>query len=338
MHTAQVSGAVRTRVWRDGVVVREGADLDEVSTLLADPANLVWADLSGADHGQLEALADELGFAATAVEDALASAERPKATRHPGHLLFITYATRLEPVGDEPTRSRLGLTKITAFLLPRALVTVRSDDEFDLAEVIRRWDDDIDLLRLGPSALLHGLLDTVVDGHFDTVQALDDMVEDLQDGLFDANNDARLAQQRIFRVRKELVQLRRVVLPMREVVGVILRHRAEGAAGQERLDDWFADLYDHVLRVSEWTESLRDMVSTIVETNLSLADARLNTIMKKLTSWAAIIAVPTAVTGWFGQNVPYLGYGARFGVWLSTGVIVGSALILYWQFRRRDWL
>lgn len=273
------------------------------------------------------------------MEDALASAERPKATRHPGHLLFVTYATRLDSgTPEQATDSRLRLTKITAFLLHRALVTVRSDDEFDVSEVVRRWDEDADLLRIGPAALLHGLLDTVVDGHFETVQALDDVVEDLQDGLFDATTDARLVQQRIFRVRKELVQLRRVVLPMREVVGVILRHREEHVAGQELLDDWFADLYDHVLRVSEWTESLRDMVATIVETNLSLADARLNTIMKKLTSWAAIVAVPTAVTGWFGQNVPYLGFGTRFGVWLSTGIIVGSALLLYWQFRRRDWL
>lgn len=330
---------MRTRVWRDGVVVSEGDDLDQVFDLLNDSDNLVWADLCRPDHAQLQALADELGLAATAVEDALASAERPKATRHPGHLLFVTYATRLDSgTPEQATDSRLRLTKITAFLLHRALVTVRSDDEFDVSEVVRRWDEDADLLRIGPAALLHGLLDTVVDGHFETVQALDDVVEDLQDGLFDAATDARLVQQRIFRVRKELVQLRRVVLPMREVVGVILRHREEHVAGQELLDDWFADLYDHVLRVSEWTESLRDMVATIVETNLSLADARLNTIMKKLTSWAAIVAVPTAVTGWFGQNVPYLGFGTRFGVWLSTGIIVGSALLLYWQFRRRDWL
>lgn len=330
---------MRTRVWRDGVVVSEGDDLDQVSDLLNDSDNLVWADLCRPDHAQLQALADELGLAATAVEDALASAERPKATRHPGHLLFVTYATRLDSgTPEQATDSRLRLTKITAFLLHRALVTVRSDDEFDVSEVVRRWDEDADLLRIGPAALLHGLLDTVVDGHFETVQALDDVVEDLQDGLFDATTDARLVQQRIFRVRKELVQLRRVVLPMREVVGVILRHREEHVAGQELLDEWFADLYDHVLRVSEWTESLRDMVATIVETNLSLADARLNTIMKKLTSWAAIVAVPTAVTGWFGQNVPYLGFGTRFGVWLSTGIIVGSALLLYWQFRRRDWL
>ena len=94
-------------------------------------------------------------------------------------------------------------------------------------------------------------------------------------------------------LRKDLVALRRVVLPMREVVSGLMRHReSEGT-----MRAWYDDLYDHVLRASEWTESLRDMVASIFETNLSLQDSRLNTIMKKLAGWAAIIAVPTAITG-----------------------------------------
>jgi magnesium transporter len=97
-------------------------------------------------------------------------------------------------------------------------------------------------------------------------------------------------------------------------------------------------VYDHVLRASEWTESLRDMVSTVFETNLSLQDARLNNIMKKLTSWAAIIAVPTAVTGFYGQNVPYPGDGSHWGFWVSSIVIVVLAIALYSGFKKRDWL
>ena len=104
-----------------------------------------------------------------------------------------------------------------------------------------------------------------------------------------------------------------MVLPMREVINAVLRHRKDINAPTE-LDPWYDDLYDHVLRASEWTESLRDMVTTIFETNLSLQDARLNTVMKKLTGWAAIIAVPTAVTGYFGQNVPYPGFGKDMGL------------------------
>ncbi len=217
-------------------------------------------------------------------------------------------------------------------------MTVRDNDAFDMKQVISRWEDNADLLHLGGGALLHGLLDVVVDGHFDTVQQLDDAIESLEDGLFEERERTRDTQQRTFRIRKELVELRRVVLPMREVVGAVLRHRTELHKDGNELDGWFSDLYDHAIRAAEWSESLRDMLSSIFETSLSLQDARLNTVMKKLTAWAAIIAVPTAVTGWFGQNVPYPGFQQSSGLVGSTVVIVGIAVTLYVVFKRKDWL
>lgn len=101
---------------------------------------------------------------------------------------------------------------------------------------------------------------------------------------------------------------------------------------------YYQDVYDHVLRATEWTESLRDMVSTILETNLTIQGNRMNLVMKKVTSWAAIIAVPTAVTGFYGQNVPYPGYADRGGFWVSTALVIGLSGLLYLMFRRRDWL
>lgn len=124
---------------------------------------------------------------------------------------------------------------------------------------------------------------------------------------------------------------------MREVINTIMRRRAEGADSVE-LDGWYADLYDHVIRAAEWTESLRDMITTVFETNLSLQDARLNTIMKKLTGWAAIIAVPTAVTGWYGQNVPYPGFQDMAGVVSSAAIIVIVSALLYVAFKRNNWI
>ena len=93
-----------------------------------------------------------------------------------------------------------------------------------------------------------------------------------------------------------------------------------------------------MLRAAEWTESLRDLVSSAFETNLALNDERLNTIMKKLAGWAAIIAVPTAITGWFGQNVPYLGFNEPLGLWLSVAAIVVGSLALYLVFKAKDWV
>ena len=104
------------------------------------------------------------------------------------------------------------------------------------------------------------------------------------------------------------------------------------------LDAYWDDLFDHVLRASEWSDSLRDMVTSLFETNLSLQDARLNEIMKKLAAWAAIIAVPTAITGWFGQNLPYPGFADASGLWFSAVLILAVSCGLYLVFKRRDWL
>jgi magnesium transporter len=101
---------------------------------------------------------------------------------------------------------------------------------------------------------------------------------------------------------------------------------------------YFRDAYDHVIRATEWTESWRDLVTTIVETNLSEQANRMNLIMKKVTSWAAIIAVPTAITGFYGQNVPYPGYGKASGFIVSTLLILGKAIGSYVLFRHKDWL
>ena len=224
--------------------------------------------------------------------------------------------------------------------MPRGLITVRlatePDQGFDIDQVCERFDE-LGGQEFGVGALVHGLLDVVVDGHFEAVQSLDDAIESLEDELFAEGGPKRGLQRRTFGLRKDLVELRRVILPMREVVSSI-QHRRVDAQLSPELDPLYADLYDHVLRASEWTESVRDMVSTVFETNLSLQDARLNTVMKKLTGWAAIIAVPTAITGFYGQNVEYPGNGTLAGFVASTAMIVLLVAALYAMFKRRDWL
>jgi magnesium transporter len=106
----------------------------------------------------------------------------------------------------------------------------------------------------------------------------------------------------------------------------------------EPLHPYYQDIYDHVLRATEWTESLRDLVATILETNLTIQGNRMNIITKKVTSWAAIVAVPTFVTGIYGMNVPYPGFGRASGVEVAFGIMVVLAATLYVVFKRSDWL
>ena len=329
------SAAVRTRLWSDGVLKAENFPLADVSGHLAEQGALVWVDLCNPDETQLTELAGELGLDERAVRDV--DGQRTKATRYATHTFLTVYGTGVGPIIPGDIESRLLTARISIFVLPAAVVTVRHENNplrtvFDIDEVVRRWDDNSDLLRKGSPALLHELLDVVVDEQFDTIQQLDDAIESLEDGLFDDTGDNRTIQRNTYRLRKELVELRRIVLPMREVVNTIRR------SDTAELDGWYADLYDNVIRAGEWTESLRDMITTVFETNLSLQDARLNIVVKKLTGWAAIIAVPTLVTGWYGQNVPYPGFSEVSGVVTSALLSVIASVVLYMMFRRRGWI
>jgi magnesium transporter len=325
------AGGTLTRAWRNGTLEAENFPLAEVSDYLAQEDCVVWADVCSPDTLKLQTIADELSLDPLAVEDAVSRHERPKADRYRTHLFVNSYAVDLDRDSGE-----LRLEEVAAFVLPRALVTVRQDEWFGTDRFVRRWDENPDLIKSGVSALLYGLLDVVVDGHFESAQLLDDEIEALEDRLFEERPHSREVQRRTFALRKSLVQLRRVVLPTREVVNTLMRRDLKLMT--EAMTPYYQDLYDHVLRASEWTESLRDMVTTIFETNLSLQDARLNNIVKKLSAWAAIIAVPTAVTGFYGQNVPYPGYMQWQGFVTSTAITVGLAGAFYLGFRGRGWL
>ena len=321
---------VRTRCYRNGVVCAEGFSLSAVSDHLDHGDALLWIDLCTPAPEDLDLVGEELGLHELAVEDALSPHQRPKLDRYRDHSFLNTYAVRFD-AGS----AAISTSEVSAFLLPNALLTVRKSDDFDIDAVVGRWDSSGDLAKFGVSFLVHGLLDYVVDGYFDAVQSLDDEIEELEDQLF-ATVDQEEIQRRSFDLRKSLVLLRRVVLPMREVVNTLLRrdmHIVEEAMGP-----YFQDVYDHVLRATEWTECLRDLVTSILETNLTIQGNRLNIITKKVTSYAAIIAVPTAITGFYGQNVPYPGFSQHSGFYASTILMIVLSGLLYVLFRRNDWL
>lgn len=321
----------RTRCYRNGVLVDEGFEIALVSEHLEEPDTLVWVDLCAPDTTEIGLLAEELGLHELAVEDAVQPRQRPKLDRYHDHAFLSAYAARLDPGTAELTTSEVG-----AFITKRALVTIRQDEGFDIDGVVARWDSSPDLAKNGVAFLLHGLLDYLVDGHFEAVEALDDQIEELEDQLFVPASQQEAVQRRSFELRRSLVLLRRVVLPMREVVNTLLRRDLHLV--DDEMGPYFQDVYDHVLRATEWTESLRDLVTSILETNLTIQGNRLNVITKKITSYAAIIAVPTAITGFYGQNVPYPGFSQHWGFFVSSGLIVGLSALLYFLFRRNDWI
>jgi magnesium transporter len=322
---------IRTRCYRDGAILAEGFAVADVSDHLADPRNTVWFDLCAPEEKELGVIREELGLHTLAIEDVLQPGQRPKLDQYAEHLFIVAYSVDIDPQTQELRHHEVGV-----FLTRNAIVTVRSDEGFDIDAVVQRWDAQPNLASSGVSFLLHGLLDYVVDSHFDAVQHIDEEIDDLEERLFnDVGSDAQL-QRRTFQARKSLVSFRRVVLPMREVVNSLLRRDLGIVDG--KMVPYFQDVYDHVLRVTERTESLRDLMGNIMETRLAVRSNRLNVIMRKVTSWAAIIAVPTAVTGFYGQNVPYPGFQQAWGFWTSTAVILLLSGGLYVAFRRSGWL
>src|SRR3984957_3476441 len=321
----------RTRLYRNGRLELEGFPVADISEYLPDESVTIWLDLHNPDHDDLAVLSEEFGLHPLAVEAALRPSQQPKLDRYRRHLLLTAYGARLDSgTGELTTR------EIAAFITSQALITVRQDDGLDIDAVVERWDESPDLAKFGVGYLLHGLLDDIVDSQFEAVQSLDDCMEELEDRLFDNVPRDLEVQRRSFQLRKSLVLLRRIVIPMSEVVSELMR-RDLHIVGDD-LMPYYQDVYDQVLRAAEWTEGLRDLVTSILETNLTIQGNRLNVTTKKVTGWAAIIAVPTLVTGYFGMNVPYLGFGEKAGFAASIVTIVLTGLVLYLIFKRKDWL
>jgi magnesium transporter len=320
-----------TRVYCKGNLEAEHFPVADISEHLERPDTVVWVDLCGPSKEQLHELADELGLHELAVEDALGPHQRPKVDFYATHLFLACQTARVDP-----EEGVLDTTEVDAFVSKRWLVTVRKDEDFPLEPVVQRWDRSPDLAAYGVSFLLYGLLDVIVDGYFDTVRSFDDYYDTVSEGIFSDRPLEPSQQRHWFQIRRALVKFHRIVVPMREVVSTLMRR--EHSTVDENLYPYYQDVYDHVLRASESTDALRDLVSAIVETNISLRDYRQNQIMKKVTSWAAIIAVPTLITGWYGMNVPYPGFSKTSGLIAVTLLILLCSGGLYAVFKRKEWL
>jgi magnesium transporter len=320
-----------TRAYWNGVLEAEGFPVADVSGYLERPDVVIWVDLCEASAEQLHELAGELGLHELAVEDALSEHQRPKVDRYATHSFLSTHCVRLNVAEGE-----LEETEIDAFLHHRWLITVRKNEGFSMEPVLQRWSRSPDLAPHGVTFLLYCLLDVVVDGYFEAIRGFDEYYDEVSSEIFLERPLNPTQQQRWFDMRRAMVRFHRLAIPMRELVSGLMRR--DHTAVSEELYPYFQDVYDHILRVSESSDSLRDLVSTIVDTNLSLRDYRQNQIVKKVTGWAAIIAVPTLITGYYGMNVPYPGFAQEWGFIASILLMLGVSLTLYIVFRRQDWL
>jgi len=322
---------LKSRIYRKGKVTDVDFPLEQLGKVSKDKGAIFWLDLVEPTPDELHHLSETLDLHELAVEDAFKGMQRPKIDHYDSHLFINLYHAEYNEKAKE-----LNTVEMSVFVTKRGLVTIRSTDQFDMSAVTKRWDESVELSDGGVDYLLWGLLDVVVDSYFDVIQELDMELEELETLMFEVQRNNRLIQQRSYALRKALVLLRRVAIPMREVLNPLVRRESKFLG--DHMAPYFQDVYDHIMRVGDWTDSLRDLVTTLLETNLTIQGNQMNLIMKKVTSWAAIIAVPTAITGFYGQNLPYPGFDTQGGFITSSALIVAISGILYWVFKRRDWL
>jgi magnesium transporter len=308
----------------DGVRERPPSELSE---LRGTPA---WLDIETPGDSELALIADELGLHPLAVEDARSHHDRPKADAYEGYY-FISFSAL---AAQSPGALRTELFSIFAFT--DVMVTVRAGDWPARDDVEKRWREGR-LPNVG--MLLHALLDATVDGYFPII---DDYGEraDVLEGLIlqDTNGDAlRTSLAELFLLKRDLLRVRKLIAPEREVLQVLSRGDLECYGPEERR--YFQDVYDHVVRVTDEIDTLRDLVSNIVDANLAAVSNRLNEVMKVLTALATILLVMTVVTGFFGQNfVAFIPYDSAAAFWGSIAFMVAAALALAFYFRRKGWL
>lgn len=316
------------RLYRDGTLAEEGFDPSLVSDYLQEPGTLVWLDLEDPSEQDLAMIEEEFSLHPLAMEDTRHKDQRPKVEIYDKSFFIVIHALR---VGKEELEDQ----EIHCFAGSQYLLTLRYAPAFDLAPVLKRWEKQPDLTKEGGGFLLYALLDEVVDGYFDVIERFEDDSEGLEEAVFAEEVDPEV-QERIFQMKKQVIEFRRRVMPIREVLDLI---QEEAGVVTESLRAYYRDVADHVIRVLEFVDNVRELLTTILEAHLSQVSNRLNQVMKQLTSWAAIILVPTLIAGIYGMNfrqMPELFW--RFGYAWALGLMAVSAGALYLLFKRRDWI
>jgi len=313
-------------VFQQGRTEKVGNHAD-ISELIGTAGRVLWVDLSDPTDEDFDLVQDEFSLHPLAMEDARQHGQRPKLEHYPTHAFIVAYSSNL--------------AEVDMFIGPDWMVTVRGHNaegqEWKVGALETR------LKRTCPHSpsvgfLVYTILDELVDGYFDALDGSEEQLETLEDHIFDEGaTDERSVQQRLFNIRRELLIFRRAVFPLREVLSSLLRREVEW------IDDativHLQDVYDHVLRSIDLLDSQRELMGNAVDAHLAVVSNRMNMVMKKMTSWGAILLGSTLVAGIYGMNFRHMPeLQSRYGYPGALAIMATITIVGFWYFRRKDWL
>ncbi len=303
--------------------------LDEISDVLATPDTFVWVGLHEPDEELLIKLQQEFGLHNLAIEDAHTAHQRTKIETY-GESLFLVVQTAQQIDGN------LAFGETHIFLGPRYLVSVRHGASLSYAPARRACEHTPELMALGPSYALYGILDFIVDNLLPIVRASREELQQLEKDIF-AEAFKRSTVRRLYNMQRDLMTLRLTVAPMQDIISQLTRLHPDLIPKELRA--YFRDVYDHVFRVNEAISAMREMLAAAINVNLSLVTFGQNEVMKKLAGWAAMLAAPTLITSWYGMNFTHMPELNQPWAYPAVIIIVLTVVIgIYMALRRANWL
>jgi magnesium transporter len=320
-------------VYDDGHRRAGKLDVHDALEAIEKPGSFVWIGLFEPTFEEFETVRTELGLHELAVEDAVAAHQRPKLEVYDGDLFVVLKTARYDDAAEA-----VAFAEIQLFVGARYVVSVRHGEASALADVRANIERDLERIRCGPMAVLHAVIDHVVDDYGPVIEGLDNDMAEIEDAVFDPNRQrGDDPSRRIFKLKREVLDLYRNTEPFLEPLGRLAAGNLPGAHSE--LASYFRDVEDHLTRVVASAAQLRVLLSDALDANLAIVTTRQNDDMRTISAWLAIGGFPTVVGAVYGMNfdhMPELGW--KYGYLLVTALMLAVCFLLYRRFRRVGWL
>lgn len=303
--------------------------VEEIGQYLSRPGCFVWVALKDPGPGELAALQKEFDLHELAVEDARHGHQRPKIDEYGNSLFAVLH--NIQVVGEE-----LKLGEVDLFVGPNYVLSVRNQAEPGFAAVRARCEREPERLKFGSGFVFYALIDAVVDRYFPVLDAIEDEFEKFEDQIF-SGQSLRANIEGLYYVRQKLTTLQHAVLPLLEAVGKLYGGRVPQVC--TGMQEYYRDVYDHLVRISQTISSQRDTVTTAIQVNVAMITFGETEVTKRLAAWGALIAVPTFIASLYGMNfkhMPELDWA--FGYPVVVGAMALINILLFRRFRMAGWL